>query len=48
VIVLDHADESVWGEIEGVTLNEEWREGRKLVPMAWLSASPEAAPPAGS
>ena len=45
VIVLDHADESVWGEIEGVTLNEEWREGRKLVPMAWLSASPEAAPP---
>jgi hypothetical protein len=38
VIVLDHADASVWGEIPGVTLIEEWRGDRKLVPLAWLSA----------
>ena len=31
--------------IPGVTMNEEWREGRKLVPMSWLSASPDPAPP---
>lgn len=36
VIVLDHADEDVWGDIEGVELIEEWREARALVPTDWL------------
>jgi hypothetical protein len=36
IIVLDHAAENVWGDISGITLVEEWREGRKLVPVEWL------------
>lgn len=36
IIVLDHAAEDVWGGISGVTLIEEWRHGRKLVPMDWI------------
>ena len=36
-IVLDHADETVWGGLPGVHLVEEWREGTKLVPREWLS-----------
>jgi hypothetical protein len=39
-IVLDHAGADVWGEIEGVSLAEEWRGDFKLVPQDWL-ASPE-------
>lgn len=34
VIVLDHADQAVWGNLPGVTLVEEWR-GEKLVPLNW-------------
>lgn len=37
VILLDHAGASVWGNIANVELVEEWREGRKLVPLSWLS-----------
>ena len=36
-IVLDHADETVWGGLPGVHLVEEWRDGIKLVPRHWLS-----------
>jgi hypothetical protein len=36
IIVLDHADESVWGGLQGVELIEEWR-GHALVPGEWLS-----------
>jgi hypothetical protein len=37
VIVLDHADEEVWGNIEGVALTEEWRDGQqRLVPADWM------------
>ena len=36
-IVLDHADETVWGGLPGVHLVEEWREGTKLVPTQWIS-----------
>ena len=35
VIVLDHADEGVWGDISNVVLAEEWR-ARALVPHEWL------------
>jgi hypothetical protein len=37
IIVLDHADEEVWGGLENVHLVEEWR-GMGLVPDAWLKA----------
>lgn len=39
VIVLDHADDAVWGGVKNASLVEEWREGRKLVPVDWLSGS---------
>lgn len=35
IIVLDHANEEVWGELENVHLVEEWR-GKGLVPGAWI------------
>lgn len=36
VIVLDHADEEVWGELPNIHLVEEWR-GKGLVPSAWIT-----------
>lgn len=35
IIVLDHADEEVWGGLRNVHLVEEWR-GKGLVPEAWV------------
>jgi hypothetical protein len=40
-IVLDHAGADVWGEIEGVTLVQQWRGSEKLVPPAWLGEPAE-------
>jgi hypothetical protein len=37
IIVLDHAGSEVWGNLEGVTLVEEWRGKKKLVPVEWLA-----------
>jgi hypothetical protein len=37
VIVLDHADDDVWGGLSGVHLTEEWR-GQALVPSDWTEA----------
>lgn len=34
IIVLDHADQEVWGSLPGVSLVEVWR-GEKLVPLDW-------------
>jgi hypothetical protein len=39
IIVLDHADEDVWGGLASVELIEEWR-GRGLVPTDWLPRPP--------
>lgn len=36
VIVLDHADEDVWGGLDNVVLAEQWRD-QALVPLDWLS-----------
>jgi hypothetical protein len=36
VLVLDHAADDIWGNIEGIRMVEEWRDGRKLVPEEWL------------
>lgn len=38
IIVLDHADEEVWGDLANVLLVDVWR-GRGLVPSAWYSPS---------
>jgi hypothetical protein len=35
VIVLDHADEDVWGDLDDVVLAEQWRD-HALVPLGWL------------
>jgi Protein of unknown function (DUF3732) len=42
VIVLDHADDGVWGELPGIYLAAEWRDRspeheRALVPATWLT-----------
>jgi hypothetical protein len=34
-IILDHADRSIYGEIEGVHEVDEWRGGKKLIPEEW-------------
>lgn len=39
LIVLDHASQDVWGDVEGVVGLPEWRNGVKLVPLDWLDAS---------
>lgn len=44
IIILDHAGPDVWGEIEGVTLAEEWPGDVALVPPEWLAATPPADP----
>ena len=36
VIVLDHADGSIYGEIEGVYEVDVWRNGKKLIPVEWI------------
>jgi hypothetical protein len=37
IIVLDHAPESVWGNLPGIVLVEEWRNGVKLIPQDWIT-----------
>lgn len=37
IIVLDHANEEVWGGLKNIHLVEEWR-GKGLVPEAWVKA----------
>jgi len=39
IIVLDHASNNVWGDIEHIHCVEEWRNGTKLVPVSWLEQS---------
>ena len=34
-IILDHADDSIYGEIEGIHEVEIWRKGKKLIPKEW-------------
>jgi hypothetical protein len=35
-IVLDHADKSIYGNLEGVHEVVEWRDGKKLIPEEWI------------
>jgi len=36
-IVLDHADQDIWGDVEGVRLVEDWHGTASLVPVEWLA-----------
>lgn len=36
-IVLDHADDAVYGEIPGVHEVDVWRDGKKLIPSVWYA-----------
>ena len=36
-IVLDHADDAVWGDLPGVVLAQRWRDRIALVPAEWLA-----------
>jgi hypothetical protein len=36
-IILDHADDTIYGDIEGVHEVEVWRDGNKLIPEVWYS-----------
>ncbi|MCY1045001.1 DUF3732 domain-containing protein [Corallococcus sp. bb12-1] len=38
ILVLDHASKQVWGDVD-VHLVEEWRDGKALVPRAWLPST---------
>lgn len=37
-IILDHADDDVYGQIDGVYEVDEWRNRKKLIPMEWYSS----------
>lgn len=36
-IILDHADDDVYGVVEGVHEVDVWRDGKKLIPVEWYS-----------
>ncbi|SDL66174.1 Protein of unknown function [Dendrosporobacter quercicolus] len=37
IIVMEHADEDIWGEFDNITLVERWRGSNKLIPVEWIS-----------
>jgi ribosomal protein S15P/S13E len=37
IIVLEHADQDIWGEYKNIYLVDRWRDGNKLVPQSWIS-----------
>jgi hypothetical protein len=40
VIVLDHAADTIWGDVANIHLAAEWREnGDRLVPLEWIAAA---------
>lgn len=36
IIVTEHADEDIWGDIKSAHLVARWRGEEKLIPQAWL------------
>ena len=45
IIVLDHADKTAWGDIEGIEGVYDWRGGEDfLIPSAWIPEPAESAP----
>ena len=41
-IILEHAGSDIWGDIEGIHLVEEWRNGGKLIPENWYAEGNKA------
>jgi len=39
IIVMEHADEDVWGGLDNVSLVERWRGDDKLIPVEWIQLS---------
>lgn len=37
IIVLEHANQDVWGEIQHINKVAEWRGGEKLIPQEWIN-----------
>jgi hypothetical protein len=45
LIVLDHAADTIWGDIPNIYTAAEWREnGARLVPQEWIDSAAEGAP----
>ncbi|MBW4843963.1 MAG: DUF3732 domain-containing protein [Lachnospiraceae bacterium] len=36
IIIMEHADEDIWGEFEDIMLVERWRGSDKLIPIEWM------------
>ena len=36
IIVMEHADDDIWGDIDNIYLVDRWRNGKKLIPIEWL------------
>ena len=41
IIIMEHADEDIWGEFDDITLVERWRGSDKLIPIEWISKKEE-------
>ena len=39
IIVVDHADQDIWGKLKGIHRVDDWRGTNKLVPEEWLLGS---------
>lgn len=37
IIVMEHADEDIWGEFDNIKLVDRWRGRNKLIPVEWIS-----------
>jgi hypothetical protein len=38
IIVMEHADEDIWGEFDNIKLVERWRGENKLIPLDWIQS----------
>lgn len=36
IIIMEHADEDIWGEFDDITLVARWRGSDKLIPVEWI------------
>lgn len=41
IIIMEHADEDIWGEFDEITLVERWRGSSKLIPVEWIPTREE-------
>ena len=36
ILVLEHADSSIYGDVQGINEVCVWRDGEKLIPFEWI------------